>query len=179
MEAVRILQHQSDALSDHVLVSAILQLLSRAWDLEFKNIHRSSNGVADGLARLARGAPIANGVADGLARLARGAPVGAWISPEPPTEAEVWSILFGLQLPWKNGFERLIFQSDNTKALKRLNEAKAICDPGSLVRTIAKLRCWRWATMLAAEASNPSARASAEKAMAMAMAMEMAMAIFS
>ncbi|KAK8479609.1 hypothetical protein V6N12_033904 [Hibiscus sabdariffa] len=38
-------------------------------DLEFKHIHRSGNGVADGLARLAYGAP-----------------VGAWIFREPPAE---------------------------------------------------------------------------------------------
>ncbi|KAK9027642.1 hypothetical protein V6N11_067467 [Hibiscus sabdariffa] len=69
MEAARILQHQSDALSDHALVSALRQLLSHDWDLEFKHIHCSTNGVADGLACLTCGAP-----------------VGAWNFRKPPTE---------------------------------------------------------------------------------------------
>ncbi|KAK8486098.1 hypothetical protein V6N11_028567 [Hibiscus sabdariffa] len=54
LEAVRILQHHFVALSDHALVFAIRQLVSHVWELEFKHIHRSANGVADGLARLAR-----------------------------------------------------------------------------------------------------------------------------
>ncbi|KAK8556925.1 hypothetical protein V6N12_003314 [Hibiscus sabdariffa] len=63
-----------------------------------------------------------------------------------PLQAELWEILLGLQLAWENGFERLLIQSDNREAIKRLNASTASSDPCSLVRSIAALRSRRWAT---------------------------------
>ncbi|KAK9018022.1 hypothetical protein V6N11_001012 [Hibiscus sabdariffa] len=63
-----------------------------------------------------------------------------------PLQAELWGILLGLQLAWENGFERLLIQSDNREAIKRLNASTASSDPCSLVRSIAALRSRGWAT---------------------------------
>ncbi|KAK8572182.1 hypothetical protein V6N12_028243 [Hibiscus sabdariffa] len=63
-----------------------------------------------------------------------------------PLQAELWGILLGLQLAWENGFERLLIQSDNREAIKRLNASTASSDPCSLVRSIAALRSRGWPT---------------------------------
>ncbi|KAK8502910.1 hypothetical protein V6N12_054137 [Hibiscus sabdariffa] len=62
--------------------------------------------------------------------------------------AELWGILLGLQLAWKNGFERILIQSDNREAIKRVSATKASSDPCSRVRSIAALRCRGWATKI-------------------------------
>ncbi|KAK8496197.1 hypothetical protein V6N12_055329 [Hibiscus sabdariffa] len=52
VEAVRIIRGESNALSDHVLVFSIGQLLAREWDIVMRHIARMANSVAGGLARM-------------------------------------------------------------------------------------------------------------------------------
>ncbi|KAK9037622.1 hypothetical protein V6N11_022526 [Hibiscus sabdariffa] len=63
-----------------------------------------------------------------------------------PLQAELWGILLGLQPAWDNGFERLIIQSDNREAIRRVSASTASSNPCSLVRSIAALRYRGWAT---------------------------------
>ncbi|KAK9007263.1 hypothetical protein V6N11_051092 [Hibiscus sabdariffa] len=63
-----------------------------------------------------------------------------------PLQAELWGILLGLQLAWDNGFERLLIQSDNREAIRRVSASTASSVPCSLVRSIAALRYRGWAT---------------------------------
>ncbi|KAK8531675.1 hypothetical protein V6N12_053140 [Hibiscus sabdariffa] len=78
---------------------------------------------------------------------------GSWISGFNKTmeiadllQTEVWGILLGLRLAWENGFEKVLVQSDNKEAIKRLNATKSDSDPCILVRTITKLRNRGWMT---------------------------------
>ncbi|KAK8503516.1 hypothetical protein V6N12_066203 [Hibiscus sabdariffa] len=63
-----------------------------------------------------------------------------------PLQTELWEILLGLQLAWENGFERLLIQSDNREAIKRVSASTTSSDPCSLVRSIAALRYRGWTT---------------------------------
>ncbi|KAK9031588.1 hypothetical protein V6N11_055884 [Hibiscus sabdariffa] len=109
LKVSRIVIGVSEALVDNSLVIAIWNLLSYNWEVEVRHIGRSTNGVADFLARMYRGAPIdndmfakppleaevevrhigrsANGVADFLTRMYRGAPIGNDTFAEPPLKA--------------------------------------------------------------------------------------------
>ncbi|KAK8495577.1 hypothetical protein V6N12_002081 [Hibiscus sabdariffa] len=55
-------------------------------------------------------------------------------------------ILIGLQIAWENEFVRVLIQSDNKEAIRRLIDANAISDSCSLVRAIVKLRNQEWFT---------------------------------
>ncbi|KAK8485664.1 hypothetical protein V6N12_019191 [Hibiscus sabdariffa] len=57
-----------------------------------------------------------------------------------PFQIELWGILLGLRLAWDNGFKKVLVQSDNQEAAKRLNEAKSDSDLCTLVRAIFRLR---------------------------------------
>ncbi|KAK8537620.1 hypothetical protein V6N12_043773 [Hibiscus sabdariffa] len=71
---------------------------------------------------------------------------GAISSLTDPLQAELWDILLGLRLAWENGFEKILVQSDNKEAIKRLNETTSASAPCALVRAITKLRNRGWLT---------------------------------
>ncbi|KAL4325829.1 hypothetical protein GQ457_11G022230 [Hibiscus cannabinus] len=58
MQVVLILNGESSALGDNLLVVRIKELLVRQWDVRVRHIVREANKVVDGLARLVRGEPI-------------------------------------------------------------------------------------------------------------------------
>ncbi|KAL4302008.1 hypothetical protein GQ457_10G005860 [Hibiscus cannabinus] len=64
-----------------------------------------------------------------------------------PLQSELWAIFTGLHIARDNGFDRLLIQSDNLEAIKRLNASTVESDVNDIVRAIDRLKNAGCATM--------------------------------